>query len=150
MTSGGVEYEPELGQLVFGQPSQRYQAPDDLEYALDAIRGCLDAALRYRGHDIGSFDSPFSNSGAAFRCPVFGVWSYQWGDKEEQPCNFYHWPSKLKVSWYKWCGRGLSVDRRVDEHFCDKVLLSCVEAIVQIRRGKMEYQYGGLGQIAYP
>jgi hypothetical protein len=52
---------------------------------------------------------PFSNTGADFKCNAFEVESYSWNEDIEQPYNF-KWRD-LEVSWYKYCGRGMSVNR---------------------------------------
>lgn len=139
----------ELGQMLFGQQGHRYSAGTDCEILIEAIRYALESTLRTLGKRVPSPESPFSNSGTAFRCDVFGVWAYQRGD-EAQPCNFFHFPTGLSVSWYKYPGRSMSSNRHVTEALGDEILLSCLDALFDIRIGLMDYTLGGLGEIPYP
>lgn len=94
------EYEPELGQMAFGQPYKQYAVPLEWELALDAVRDTLSVV---KGYD--AFESPFTNSGAQLDAKSFRVHAYSWGD-EEQPWNF-KWLD-IEISWYKHSSRGLS------------------------------------------
>lgn len=144
-----ADFEPELGQMLFGQLGQQYSATTECEILIDTLRYAFEATMRSVGEKIGPFDGPFSNSGAAFRCKEFGVWAYQWGD-DYQPCNFYHTRTGLAISWYKYPGRSMSSNRKVMERLADQVLLSCLDALHDIRIGLMDYQLGGLGEVPYP
>ncbi len=97
------EYEPELGQALFGQPSQEMKCDQLTEAALVV----LSALLQARDQDA---YTPFDNSGSELRTTRFHVESYSWGD-DPQPYNFA-WRD-LRVSWYKYLGRGMSCNRNL-------------------------------------
>lgn len=118
------EYEPELGQMLFGQPSQRYEAPESLEHALFLLGENVVAAAEARGERMGN---PFSNTGERFKNDVFEVQAYSWDEDEEQPFNFA-WRD-LRVSWYKYAGRGMSVNMKVDVHLVNEMLVECLGSI---------------------
>ena len=122
--SGGL-YEPELGQAIFGQPTQQFSCPEIMDACLLAISNELHRVLwNLRQDQL----SPFSNSSDAFKCAVFGVWAYSWSD-DELPYNFCHPETGLKISWYKYFGRGMSVNMAVTPELANTVLESCLTAI---------------------
>lgn len=55
-------------------------------------------------------DNPFSNTGASFVCETFSVQAYSWSD-DQQPFNFKC--GDIEVSWYKYLGRAMTVNRDV-------------------------------------
>ena len=83
-------YEPELGQMVFGNPSQELECPEYIE-----------ALLSHLGHEIErivwnvtqkKYDSPTGNVGGLYKNDTFEMRSYYWG---ECTCGFdardYEW-----------------------------------------------------------
>jgi len=44
----------------------------------------------------------------------------------------------------------MSSNRKVTEKLADQVLLSCLDALYDIRVGLLDYQLGGLGEVPYP
>lgn len=118
------EYKPELGQMIFGQPHQEYECPGYLRHALDVIQGALYRKLTPNRY--GQVPDPFSNTGAQFKCPVFEVEAYSWGD-EEQPYNFKY--KDIEVSWYKHLRRGTSVNCKVTARESMNLLEDCLQEI---------------------
>ena len=141
-------FSPELGQMLFGQPWKEYTATAECEVLIDTLKYAFEATMRAVGRKVHAFDGPFANSGEAFLCDSFGAWAYQLGD-DPQPYNFFHFPTGLAISWYKYPGRGMSTNKRVTEKLADRVLLSCLDALHDIRVGLLDYQYGGLGEVPY-
>lgn len=117
-------YSPELGQMLFGQPHQAFEAPLVLEHALSLIGENVVAAAAARKEQQ---DNPFQNTGASFKNDVFEVRAYSWDEDEEQPFNFA-WRD-LRVSWYKHAGRGMSVNKKVDVHLVNEMLVECLGSI---------------------
>lgn len=93
-------FEPELGQFMFGQPSQWLSAPVHLGWALGCLMDAWDVAR--------DEDNPFGNFGTGFKGAHIEVESYSWSD-EEQPYNLA-WRD-VRISWYKHARRGVSVNR---------------------------------------
>jgi hypothetical protein len=119
-----TEYQPELGQMLFGQQSQRFKGPSVLEYALlllgENIMAEAEAGKERR-------DNPFLNTGGSYENDFFKVEAYSWDDDYEQPFNFA-WRD-LRVSWYKQVERGLSVNMQVDTHLVNEMLVECLGSI---------------------
>lgn len=99
-------FEPELGQMVFGQPTQEYDGGELLDAALTYLSEELDRVLWNRLQK--ECPSPFANSGARFETEGLAIHSYDWGS-ENQPWNLKC--GDVEISWYKWSGRGQSVNK---------------------------------------
>lgn len=117
-------FQPELGQMVFGQPTQQLDAPEILEAVFDRIARELDRVMWNR--DQQEYENPFSNTGNRFECDTFKVHAYDWGS-DDQPWNFA-WRD-LRVSWYKWMGRGMSANMEVTPDLASQCLTECLEAV---------------------
>jgi hypothetical protein len=115
------EYEPELGQACMGQPTQQFECPDYVTAALEYL-----ATLFYDKNL--SRENPFRNTGWSFINTVFMVHAYDWDDAKTQPFNFKY--KDIEVSWYKYLGRGISINREVSEKECWEMLKECVESIL--------------------
>ena len=76
--SNGRPYEPELGQVLHGQPWQRYDLPEWVEQLLWRIDDALEAASERDGK---GYWSPFLNTGNRFQNDVFAVEAYSWTTK---------------------------------------------------------------------
>jgi hypothetical protein len=147
------EYTPELGQAIFGQPTQQFKCPEILDAALMSIRQELLWVLwNCRHHEI----DPFTNSAESFRCAEFGVWAYDWGS-EQQPYNFKHTKSGLEVSWYKYFGRGMSANMSVSPDLAASILDDCLKALRDIEGSKAkqknqfvpDFAVGPISDVAY-
>lgn len=134
------EFEPEIGQAIFGQPTQEFECPQILDAALMAIRDELQRVLwnlRHTGTD------PFANRSDSFKCETFCVCSYSWGD-DPQPWNFKHYASGIEVSWYKYFGRGMSVNKAVMPDDAASLLGDCLAALLKVEKGEIPYSEPGL------
>lgn len=118
------EFEPELGQALFGQPWQEYEAPGWLQRIVLGIGGVLEG--------LGICDyNPTGNYGEQYDNDVFYIESYSWDD-DPQACNFA-WRD-FKMSWYKWIGRGTTVNRVMEKDEARTMMLECLESIIQDTR----------------
>ena len=118
------KYKPELGQVVWGQPHKEYAVPQIWDAALEAVRDVLDTVM-WNIHQR-SYENPFGNTGASFKCDVFEVQAYSWSD-EEQPFNF-KWRD-VEISWYKYLGRGMSANKELSADLAAQMLKECVDAV---------------------
>jgi hypothetical protein len=113
-------YEPELGQACFGQPWQQHTVTGRLDWALTAMAEIWNVA-----RDDGN---PFSNSGASHILPNFEIQAYSWGD-DEQPYNLA-WRD-VRISWYKHCGRGATVNRAMADHEVVEMLREFADCLLR-------------------
>lgn len=118
-------YIPEIGQAVFGQPYQKYEASELLIAALEAIRKEL--ARVYWNKNQKEIQDPFDNTGGRYKNDVFEVEAYSWDEDKEQPYNF-RWKD-LRISWYKYLGRGTSCNRPISPDEINEMLEECLKSI---------------------
>jgi len=120
------EYEPELGQAIFGQPHKQFGCSALVTAALEEIAGELSRVMRNLRQR--HYDSPFRNTGASFKCNTFEVHAYSWSD-EEQPYNF-KWRD-VEIGWYKYLGRGMSANQNIPPDRVSEMLDDCIAALRQ-------------------
>lgn len=125
-------FEPELGQAVFGQPCKNYKVPPIGDAALEFIRHELQRIL-WNLRQV-SLD-PFSNTGEEFNSRAFSVHAYSWDEEEEQPWNFRHHETGVEISWYKYCGRGMSANQEITPQLASDILKSCLSQLESIENG---------------
>lgn len=120
------DFQPELGQMAFGHPFQEHAVPEIMDAVLNAIREEYDRV--YWNANQKECPSPFGNSGPAgnLKTEVFEVCAYDWGD-EPQPFNFA-WRD-LRISWYKYCGRGASANMEISPELAAQCLIECLASL---------------------
>lgn len=112
-------YEPELGQALFGQPTQTQPASESTHRVVEAAR-CIWSVLTTEP------DTPFSNSGyGLFSGDRVEVESYSWNEDYAQPWNL-KWRD-WEVSWYKYAGRGMTQNRDLTVSERRQFLRDCIE-----------------------
>jgi hypothetical protein len=127
------DYEPEIGQYMFGQPYQKYKVSHLLMAVLHEIENELCRVMENINQK--PYHSPFENYAEHFVCPVFEVHSYSWtGDNQEY--NF-KWKD-IKISWYKYLGRGTSINRLMSNDEIELLLEECLEALSEYEKENCE------------
>lgn len=119
-----MEFEPELGQMAFGNAFKEFAVSEIVEASLMRISRELERVMwnelqRY-------YESPFANTGNRFKNETFEVNAYDWND-DEQPYNF-KWKD-IEISWYKYCGRGLSSNVLITPEMSSEMLNECLESL---------------------
>jgi hypothetical protein len=129
------KYTPELGQAVFGQPYKTYKASELLEAALSSI----DSELRRVMWNINQkeYESPFSNTANSFVSDTFEAHAYDWNDEHNQPYNF-KWKD-IEISWYKYMGRGMSINKQITNDEIELLLDNCLAAIRSYEKENRNY-----------
>lgn len=79
-------------------------------------------------------ENPWQNTGnvKGYKNDTFEVHAYDWGwdysdSNTPQPPNF-KWRD-LEITWYKWCGRGLSTNRQTSHNELALMLNECLESL---------------------
>ena len=119
-----AEYEPELGQMIFGQPHKQFEVPEIVEAALRSLDNELERVMWSAQQK--EYASPFGNTGNSFKCATFEVAAYSWSD-DVQSFNF-KWRD-VEISWYKWCGRGMSANKEISPDLASEMLNDCLAAL---------------------
>jgi hypothetical protein len=122
------KYEPEFGQFLYGQPYKQYEVPNIWLAALDLIDKELCRVMRNINQE--EYDSPFGNTGNRFECDKFIAEAYSWDNDYEQPFNF-KWRD-VEISWYKYCGRGMSANQELTAELAEDMLEGCLEVIERL------------------
>lgn len=122
------EFQPEIGQALFGQPHQMHTVPDIWDAALCYLRESLDRVMWNR--EQREYASPFCNTGNSFECPTFKVDAYDWDDERKQPFNF-KW-RHVEISWYKYLGRGMSANVKLSPDLAAQMLAECLPAVSEL------------------
>jgi len=114
-------YSPEIGKAVFGAPWGEYdfdsmKDSEIIEYMLRIIS--------YFATDQPCYSGYFEND-------VFALRPYYWGDDEEeaQRPNFLHKKSGLEIRWYKYIGRGMSVNRKICPKCFLEIFVDCLKSL---------------------
>jgi len=128
------DYEPEIGQYMFGQPYKEYQCSALLEAALSSINSELCRVMWNINQE--EYNSPFYNNGNSFECPVFEIKAYSWSD-DEQPYNFKY--KDIEISWYKHLGRGMSIGKQITNDEIAKMLDDCLEYLYKYEQENDPY-----------
>ena len=119
------EYEPELGQAVFGQPWQQYGVSEYVTACLRMMAEEIDRVMWNNGDK--AYENPFSNTGNSLVTDVFRAHAYSWNDDVEQPYNFKY--GNIEISWYKYLGRGMSANKQITPDEAAKMLDDCLASI---------------------
>lgn len=118
-------YEPELGQECFGQPYQVYDCPEYIVALLQYLEYEMEICHITNERN----GSPFRNTGCAKISvgETFQVESYSWNEGVAQPWNFKY--KDIEISWYKYLGRGTTINREVTPDEVVEMFESCLKAI---------------------
>lgn len=120
------EYQPEVGQALFGQPTQQFAVPEIMVSVLERIARVYE--MVYWNANQEEIENPFYNSGPRcnLKTDVFEVCAYSWTE-DDQPYNFA-WRD-LRISWYKWCGRGASSNIEITPEMASQCLEECLKSL---------------------
>jgi hypothetical protein len=116
-------YEPELGQALFGQPSQELECP---MHVLAVLRAVAQQWEVLRGQD----PNPFDNTGAFYECEGLSIQAYPWNEEACQPWNL-RWED-VEISWYKYLGRGMSINKDVSVARAQELKAACLRLLPQL------------------
>ena len=124
------EYEPEMGQALFGQPRQEFEVPEIMDAALQYIRYELER-VRWNIRQQDSVD-PFGNGGPSgdYESDVMSVCAYSWDEAYDQPWNFKC--GDVRISWYKYMGRGMSANVKITPDLASDILLKCLSHLREV------------------
>ncbi|WP_114944423.1 hypothetical protein [Microvirga calopogonii] len=135
----------ELGQLCFGNPTERFAL--DRETLSERFHDFLEriGLSIYGTSRWGKTFDTGSDHYATFRNDTFAIRPYYWGEctcgcNEEigQPhsddCalmlpNFEHFPSGLKVTWYKYALRGAFSNQELSDGEFNGIFASCLDSL---------------------
>jgi len=115
-------YEPEMGQMGFGNPWGRYECADFVWALLSELLAVIGRVYWNRNQKEWRYiDDP--------EIPGIEVRAYYWGEdeKEAKKPNFKF--EDIEIRWYKHPGRGMSLNRTLSEKEWRKWFDRCLKAI---------------------
>lgn len=127
-------FEPELGQMMYGHCCQQYECP---EYFIALLQNISYEISRVTGNQGESVD-PATNEGSTYKNSTFEIRSYSWVDCvcNEDKCsscceaclpNFQY--KDILVSWYKYLGRGTSINKEITPNEAINIFNECIASI---------------------
>lgn len=121
------KYEPELGQAMFGNSTSEHGCPEFVEAGLRHLASEIERVEWNRTGQ--SYEAPTGNNGGKYDTDVFRMRAYYWGDDEElvNAPNFVC--DGLEVRWYKYLGRGMSMNRRIDANEFYQLIDRCLKSV---------------------
>jgi len=120
------KYEPELGQMAFGNPPSEFVAT----WATNMLQVISDAIGK-------SQDTPDDDSyGYNYENDVFVMRKYYWGEEDDKASapNFLYKKTGLEIRWYKYIGRGMSANVEKIPDNWDDILIDCLVSIKNAQR----------------
>lgn len=124
------EFEPEMGHYCFGQPWHSHEIPNLLYAALHVIEEEMVRIMENITQK--EYHSPFENYAEHFVCPTFEAHAYSWDEDENQEYNF-RWRD-VKISWYKYFGRDMSVNKELSNDEIAILLDDCLDALAKYEK----------------
>lgn len=116
----------ELGQMIYANNTiYEYDCPD----WIIALLQNLDYELGIAMWNVyqKAYDSPFMNTGNEFIGKNFEVHAYNWNEDVEQKYNFKC--GDVEISWYKYLGRGTTINNIYDTDYIIQMYNMCLEEI---------------------
>ena len=121
-----------LGQICFGNPSQEFQLDSEpygsIVYALLVELGFdnyghPETSNRHMGFST-ELENSFDETTRCYRVDQYEIRPYYWGEDEslmDLP-NLVNKNIGLEISWYKYCGRGMSCNKNLSsQEFCKQL-----------------------------
>lgn len=116
----------ELGQAMFATNKiYNYHCPDYVVALLRDIDRKLKIVMWNKNQE--EYDSPFDNTGNSFKNEIFEVHAYSWDDDNTQEYNFKY--KDVEISWYKYLGRGCTINKQFDEKYMTEMYNDCMESL---------------------
>ncbi len=131
-------FEPELGQMCFGNPTGQHECP---EYITALLNHLADEIVRVEGNKGNKIEPLTSNVGGEYIVDMFEMRSYYWGDDEGIAAlpNFKY--GDIEVRWYKHSGRGASINHPISESGAVLIFDNCLAFLRQREAREMEAKY---------
>lgn len=114
--------------------------PDYVTALLDFIRGEMERHYwnKYQEDWDVDYGDPFSNSGnvVGFDNGTFEVHAYDWNDEQSYPYNFKC--GEIEISWYKYMGKGMTINKRSDAYELIEMFDKCINSLNEGWNNKLE------------
>ena len=121
-----MEYQPEFGQMLYGNPSGEFAMPDYAEALVIALL-----------NDIGRVYSNVYQASWNWidepNIPGIEFHPYWWGDEEDPGALLPNFAFEgVEIRWYKYAGRGMSCNRELTPDKWASWFSRCLEIIWEV------------------
>jgi hypothetical protein len=126
-------YEPELGQMVYGNP------PSEVDFNMLERSTLMESmVLVLANKATGDEKYAIHPETRTFENDTFVLNPYYWGDNDATSAlpNFLHKASGFELRWYKYIGRGMSVNRRVTLAEFQAIFDECMASLAKVEEEK--------------
>ena len=122
--------------MMFGRPWAAIECP---EYIMAGLRWLGEEIKRVEGNRTQKpYDSPTGNVAGEYKTDVFEMRSYCWNEDspEAELPNFKC--GDFEARWYKYLGRGTSMNREIDANDFATMLDRCLASVRSLDRDEFE------------
>lgn len=117
-------YIPELGQMCFGCSWFAYACPEFVTAGLAYLAEEIERVEWNRTQT--RYEAPTKNNGESYETETFTMRAYDW-DADEPQANFRC--GDFAVCWYKYLGRGMSMNRKIDANEFYELIQACLASV---------------------
>ena len=118
-----MAFEPELGQVLWGQKWESLEPPLPVECWLEILKSIV-------GEDDGWYD---------VENEVFSMHPYWWGDDDDPRANRPNFKcGDVEIYWYKHICRGMSTNTKMSDMEWHKMFAKCVQKAIKIREAEQQ------------
>jgi len=119
---------PELGQICAGREVGEFACPPYVEAALEMIATEIERVLGNIHQRW--IKSPMRNAAENYENKTFEAHAYWWGDEDAPEANRPNFKcGDVEVRWYKYCGRGMSTNKKPDPVEWASILERCLTSV---------------------
>lgn len=119
------KYKPRLGAGMIGRPTKEFEVP---EWLMDFLKRIRKEIKRERFDPFDHIRGKYTYQ--EYKTDKFKVKSYNWSPEKPAATTNFKWRD-LEISWYKYLGREMSMNREVFPEEEAVMLTECLESIRQ-------------------
>ena len=123
-----MTFTPELGQLAFDVATFEHACPRFIEAGLMCLANEIERVEWNRRQE--RYCAPVENNGEEYVTEAFEMRAYCWDEDSQRSALPNFRCGDLEVRWYKYVGRGMSMNRPIDANAFFVLIDRCVESVL--------------------
>ena len=124
--------EIELGQILFGNPISEFKCPEFIEAGLRHLANEIERIEWNNKQE--EYEAPISNNGGEYKTDTFEMRAYYWGEDEKLAALPNFKCGSFELRWYKYCGRGMSMNKKIDANEFFEIINKCLESVRKLEK----------------
>lgn len=105
--------------------ANEYKCPEFIEAGLIHLAGEIERVEWNITQKV--YKAPVANNGGFYKTSVFTIRAYDWGENPRRLPNFQC--GGFRVWWYKYLGRGMSMNKPIDANEFFKLIDKCLASV---------------------